>query len=238
MIRLVQSSPVMMATVLLGSSQSLAVVNPFTEHFANDASNWHDPSGLAPATWISSGGPDGSSYVSTTFNFVNQTPGLPFPNNAVNLFRGQDEFNSSGGAFVGDWITAGVTELSFYIRHDGSQSLNFFARFSTPSNFPAWSGVEFTPIAPNTWTQITVPIALSNPGLFFEGPPGAGVTEFNAVFGNIGHVQIGAFGGTLAGVDETVTFDLDQVSIVPAPAAGALFATVFGLLTRGRRRPH
>src|SRR5687767_4199334 len=72
---------------------------PFTENFSSDAANWYDSGATAPVDWLAAGGPDGSSHVSTTFNFVDQTPGLPFPNNAVNLFRAQDEFDSSGGAF-------------------------------------------------------------------------------------------------------------------------------------------
>jgi hypothetical protein len=213
---------------------SAGVVVPTTEHFATDAANWHDNSGTAEVSWVASGGPDGSSYVSTAFNFVDLPPGVPIPGNAVALFRAQDEFNSSDNAFVGDWVSSGVSEFSFYVRHSASMPLNFFARFATPANAPAWSGVEFAPVAPNTWTLITIAISLSNPGLFFEGPPGAGQAEFNAVFGNLGHVQIGAFAAGLAGVDQTVTFDLDQPTITPAPGAVGLLG--LALLTRRRRR--
>lgn len=209
-------------------------VVPFTENFTNDAANWYNNAGSAPVDWASSGGPDGGSYVTTSYNFVNQTPGLPFPNNAVNLFRAQDEFNTSNHAFEGNWIADGVTSFSFWIRHNAGAPMMFFTRFATPSNFPAWSGVEFSMVAPNTWTHITIPITLSNPALFYEGPPG-GQAEFNAVFSNIGHVQVGVFGGAQAGVNQGFTFDLDQPSIVPAPGALALLG-VSGLSRRARRR--
>ena len=226
-----------LACAATASTHSQAgVVVPTTEHFATDAANWRDNSGTAEVSWVASGGPDGSAYVSTTFNFVDLPPGVPIPGNAVALFRAQDEFNSSDNAFVGDWVNSGVTEFNFYIRHSASMPLNVFARFATPGNAPAWSGIEFTPVAPDTWTLITIPIALDNPALFFEGPPGAGQAEFNAVFGNIGHVQIGAFAGGLAGVDEVVTFDLDQPTIAPAPGALALLGMTLASRAFRRRR--
>jgi hypothetical protein len=223
------------ALVIATHSTAHGTIVPFTENFATDAANWYDNAATAPVQWVANGGPDGSSHVSTNFNFVNLPPGLPIPNNPVNLFRAQDEFNSSGGAFFGNWIADGVTAISFAIRHDGPTPLNFFARFATPNNFPAWSGVQFAPVQANTWTTITIPISLSNPALFFEGPPGAGQAEFDAVFSNIGHVQIGAFAGSLAGVDDSVRFDLDQVTLVPGPGALTMLA-LMGVSRRGRKR--
>jgi hypothetical protein len=222
------------AALAMSASEAPAAIVPFTEDFTADAANWYNPAGTAPATWVSGGGPDNSGYVSTTFNFQNLTPGLPFPNNAVNLFRAQDEFNSSNHAFEGNWIADGVTQLSFWVRHNSASPLTFFARFATPNNSPAWAGVQFAPVQTNTWTQITIPISLSNPGLFFEGPPG-GQAQFNSVFSNIGHVQVGVFAGDLAGVNQDFTFDLDQVSIVPGPGALALLG-IGGLVARRRRR--
>jgi prepilin-type N-terminal cleavage/methylation domain-containing protein len=220
-------------SVAFMASFAHASINPFTETFSSGASNWFNPLGTAPVTWQATGGPDGSPFVTTSFNFQNLTPGLPFPNNAVNLFRAQDEFNSSNHAFEGNWIADGVTTFSFDIRHDAQAAMTFFVRFATPSNFPAWSGVEFTAAAGNQWTHIAIPISLSNPALFFEGPPG-GQAEFNSVFSNVGHVQIGVFAGGLAGVNQDVTFDLDNVSIVPTPSA--IVVLLSGLCCAGRRR--
>lgn len=210
-----------------------AVITPFTEDFAAGHSNWFNSGGAAPVDWFSSGGPDGSSYVSSSYNFVNQSPG-PIPNNAVNLFRAQDEFNSSNHAFEGDWLGAGVTQFSFWVRHNAPTVMNFFARFATPNNFPAWSAVGFTPVAPNIWTQVTFDIYFGNPALFYEGPPPT-IANFNQVFSNVGHVQIGAFGGNMAGVNQDVTFSLDQPTLIPGP--GALVAlSAFAAFGRSRRR--
>jgi hypothetical protein len=230
--RWVATLAAVVACLLTFVPQSAALTVQFTEHFAVDHANWFDTAGVAPVNWVASGGPDGSSFVSTSFNFVNQTPGLPFPNNAVNLFRAQDEFNSSNHAFEGDWLGNGVSQFSFWVRHDAPTSLTFFARFSTASNFPAWSGVNFAPVASGAWTQITIDVAFGNPALFFEGPPPT-MANFTQVFSNIGHVQIGAFGGDMAGVNHTITFDLDQPTIVPAPG---VLAMLIAMGLRGRRR--
>ncbi|HWB19122.1 MAG TPA: hypothetical protein VG711_02395, partial [Phycisphaerales bacterium] len=96
----------------IASSVSAATaVTAFTEDFTTNAANWYNPSGTAPADWFATGSFDGGSHISASYNFLDQTPGLPFPNNAVNLFRAQDEYNSSNNAFVGNWITGGVTSL-------------------------------------------------------------------------------------------------------------------------------
>jgi hypothetical protein len=217
------------------SHRAQSAIVPFTEDFASNSSNWFNPAGTAPVDWVSSGGPDGGSYVSTTFNFVNQTPGLPIPNNAVNLFRAQDEFNSSNHAFEGDWVGGGVTQFSFWVRHDAPAATHFFARFAPPTNFPGWAAVAFTPVAPNQWTHISFDIAFGNPALFYEGPPPTRA-QFNQVFSNIGHVQVGAFGGAMAGSDQIVAFDLDQPSIIPTPASLALLGLACVLRRRRRAR--
>jgi hypothetical protein len=215
-------------------SRAVGVTVPFTENFSTGAANWYNAAGTGPVDWNSSGGPDGSSFVSSSFNFINQTPGLPIPNNAVNLFRAQDEFNSSDHAFEGNWIAAGATEFSFWIRHNAPSPMTVFTRFAPPTNFPGWAGVAFTPVAPNVWTHVSLSIQFGNPNLFFEGPPPS-QAQFDQVFSNIGHVQIGAFGGAMAGVDQSITFDLDQPSLIPSPSSIAVFG--FALLSaRGRRR--
>jgi hypothetical protein len=228
-----RSVAVAIVAIVLSSSSARAAINPYTEQFTANAANWFNPLGTASADWVAAGGPDGSPHISTTFNFVNLTPGLPFPNNAVNLFRAQDEFNSSNHAFEGNWIGDGVTQFSFDIRHSASTAMTFFVRFATASNFPAWSGVEFTAVPGNTWTHIAIPISLSNPDLFYEGPPG-GQAEFNSVFTAVGHVQIGVFAGALAGSNQDITFDLDNPSLTPGPASLAVLG--LGIMGRSRRR--
>lgn len=214
---------------ILSPTPVRAAIIPFTEEFAADASDWRD-SGGALLNWIPSGGPDGGSYASADFNFV----ALPVDATPA-LHRAQDEFNSSGNAFVGDWITEGVTQFSVFVRHDAPVPLTYFTRFSGPGNFPGVAAVNFVPVPANTWTQILIPIVPGNPQFFFEGPP----STFNSVFGSVGHVQVGVtVPQDLAGVDQTFRFDLDKPSIVPEPAAGLLLLAPFFARVRPRNRFH
>ena len=223
-------SPMVLAAVAVIqvlSPASPAAVVPFTEDFTANSANWvFDSAGTMPLTWNASGGPDGGSYASTTFNFVSTTPGTDKV-----LFRALPEIGSSGGAFFGNWIGDGVTEFSAMIRHDADVPVTFFARFADPARFPGAFARLPELIPADTWTLITVPIDPGNPQWeTFEG------SNFNAVFDNIGVVQIGI--GVPAGVgnvDQTITFGLDKVSIVPEPATGLLLA--IGALAAARRGP-
>jgi MYXO-CTERM domain-containing protein len=197
---------------------------PFTEEFGIGVSNWRDVDGADTLAWFAAGGPDGSSYVSTTYTVPDPIP----PFGAV-LFRGHDAYDSSNDSFVGNWITDGVREFSFWVRHDAVMELGLFARFANPSNFPGAAGISFVPVAPNTWTEIVIPIFAGSPNIILEGSP------FNDVFSNIGNVQIGA-SVTADMIGQTITFDLDNVSITPAPGALGLLA-VAGLIGSRKRRP-
>lgn len=197
---------------------------PFTEEFSVGVSNWRDVDGADTLTWFAAGGPDGSSYVSTTYTVPDPIP----PFGAV-LFRGQDAFDSSNDSFVGNWITDGVREFSFWVRHDAVEALGLFARFANPSNFPGAAGISFVPVEPNTWTEIIIPIFAGSPNIILEGSP------FNDVFSNIGNLQIGA-SVTADMIGQTITIDLDKVSITPAPGALGLLAVAGLLGSRKRRR--
>ncbi len=204
-------------------SASASIV-PFSEEFDAGVSNWRDTDGADTLAWFAAGGPDGSSYVSTTYTVPDPIP----PFGAV-LFRGQDAFDSSNDAFVGNWITDGVREFSFWVRHDAVAPLGVFGRFASPANFPGAAGVSFVPVAPNTWTEIIIPVFAGSPNIFLEG------TSFNDVFSNIGNVQIGA-SVTADMIGQTITVDLDKVSITPAPGVVGLFAVAGLLGARTRRR--
>lgn len=215
------------ATVLCTSFVARAATVPFTETFSADAANWRNAGGTANVDWTATGGAgDGGAFANTTFNFVGSAA-----NDTPILFRGQDEFGSSGGSFVGDWVTGGVTGFGASVRHDAGVPLNFFVRFASPANFPGANNVFFVPVQSGTWTDLFA--ALPNQSLIFEGP-----LTYNQVFSNIGHVQIGvSVPGALAGADAGVRFDLDNVSIVPEPATLGLLA-IGGLAAavRARRR--
>ncbi len=182
------------------------VVPPFTEDFNSNSSAWRDPAGTQELSWVNTGGPDGGAFSSTIFNFVNTAA-----NATPVLFRGQDQFNSSGDAFVGDWVTSGVDGFNVFVHHDAPTSLNYFARFAGPANFPGAASVFMIPVAPNTWTQLNLP--LPDAGMIFEGP-----FTYSQVFSNIGNVQIGVSAQGVAGLDQSIHFGLDKISIVPEPA--------------------
>lgn len=210
----------------LTASSFAGVTLPVTEDFNSDAANWRNAGGAANLTWINSGSFDGSAYVSGALNFMNTVEG-----DTPIAFRAQDEFNSSGNAFAGDWLASGATEFSAWVRHDAPVPLSFFTRFSGPLNFPGAIGVEFAPALPNTWTQITFAIDPNNPQFVsFEG------SDFASVFSNVGHIQIGVnVPLALAGAGQTFTFDLDHARLIPAPGAASVLA-MSGLVALRRRR--
>jgi len=208
-----------LTVVALGGSVGGATV-PFTEAFDRGVSNWRDTAGMDALSWFAAGGPDGGAYVSTSYLVPDPIP----PFGAI-LFRGQDEFDSSSDNFVGDWITDGVSEFSFWIRHDATAPLGVFARFATADNFPGAVGISFVPVLPNLWTEIVIPIFDGSPNIVLEGFP------FQDVFSNIGNVQIG-ISPTADLIGRTITVDLDRVSITPAPGAWVLL----GLAAVGGRR--
>src|SRR5262249_11542609 len=157
---------------------AFAATVPFTETFANDAANWHDASGASILNWTGTGGPDGGSFASSSFNFANSA----FNATPV-IFRGQSGFNSSNEAFVGNWISDGVTVFSADIRQNSGVPLTFFTRFSSPANFPGATAISFTPVPSGVWTPITFSIDAASPQFIsFEG------TDFNAVFSDIGNL--------------------------------------------------
>lgn len=213
--------------LIAGSSAVLAATVPFTETFSAGASNWRNATGTADVNWSAAGGAgDNGGFVNTNFGFsasaANDTP---------ILFRGQDEFGSSGGAFVGDWVTGGVTGFAASVRHDAGVPLNFFVRFAGPANFPGANNVFFVPVQSGVWTNLFAP--LPNGSLIFEGP-----FSYGDVFSNIGHVQMGfSVPSSLAGSEVSARFDIDNVSIVPEPATLALLGLGgIAWAARNRRR--
>jgi len=212
--------------VSVAALPAMGATVPFVEDFVADTAEWRDAAS-GPLTWIPSGGPDSSSYAQGTFNFVSTASDTD-----VVVIRAQDEFNSSGNAFVGNYLTEGVAEFRIFVRHFAPEPLTFFVRFSGPANFPGAVAVNFSPVFPGTWTQISIPIIASNPQFVsFEGQ------DFNSVFSNIGHIQLGvSVSDTLAGVDQVIPFEVDQAELLegpPVPAAsewGLIAMTLIGLI--------
>lgn len=204
---------------------------PFTETFDNGASNWLTGD-FAPPTTFASGGVGDSGFIRSFTGFQFNDP------ESLNvIFRGNKGFfpgtDASDGAFIGNWIDAGVTNLSFSVRHNIPGPVTFFARIAADTfgaAFPGAVAVAFQPVFAGQWATISIDIDPNNPAFVtFEG------STYNAVFSNVGFIQIGVIApDALLGNPTIWDVDLDHVSIVPAPAA--LFALAPVLAGVRRRR--
>ncbi|MCA9244221.1 MAG: PEP-CTERM sorting domain-containing protein [Phycisphaerales bacterium] len=195
-----------------------ATTLPYTETFDTDAAAWRNFNNAAVATWNAGG------YISESSAFDGTDPNTP-----LTLVRANGGFDSSGDAFVGNWIADGVTSFSFDVRHNSPAPVNFFARFVSQAGFPGAIGVGFIPVLPNTWTTVTIAIDELNPQFVsFE------TSNFNTVFSNIARIQLGVMAGALSGNTNTFEFDFDNATITPEPSALALVGLAAAALVRRR----
>jgi hypothetical protein len=198
-----------------------ALIVPFTEDFTSGAANWLNGSSAAP-TWSATGGVDGGGYISA--------PGaISAGGFGTIVFRGNGAADASGDAFVGDWITGGVSTFSAYISHDAPVALNFYARLDAGSG-RAGSSVDFS-VAPGDWFQLNLPIA--NSPTSFQS---YGAGTFATVFNGIQNVQI-ALSTTQdpSTAGQTYNVSLDRVATVPEPGTLGLVAAGLGILFFVRR---
>jgi len=206
--------PLAIAAITIVPAQALLV--PFTEDFTSGAANWLNGSSTAPG-WSATGGVDGGGYISA-------------PGAITIVFRGNASADASGDAFVGDWISGGVSTFSAYLSHNAPVALNFYARLDAGSG-RAGSTVDFS-VAPGAWFQLEVPIV--NAPTSFQS---YGAGSFATVFNGIQNVQI-ALSATQdpSTAGQTYNVSLDRVAIVPEPGTMALLAIgALGLaLFRGR----
>jgi len=202
-----------------------AATVPFTETFAAGHSNWADAAS-APLSWSGAGGADGG-YAYGALSFAS----LQAPSDVVAI-RGAISAGASNGEVFGNWLADGVSDFTAYVRHDAAVPLTFFVRFAVPARFPGAFAVDFTPVAPNEWTLIHVPIDASNPQFVtFEG------STFANVFSDIGHIQLGVrVPEALVGSDVGVTFGIDSISLVPEPTTLCLLAAGGARIATRRRR--
>jgi hypothetical protein len=211
-------------TALLALTASThAITVPFTESFSTGNANWTNSANAALEA-VATGGPDNSPYASTTFNFAGTNA-----QSTPAILRAQSTTNASNGNFFGDWITSGATQVTLDIRHNSTAPLSLFARWTGASSPAAPGWIILGPsINGGAWTSVTFPInSASN---FPE--PGA---NFNAIFSSVVRMQFGVLPGGLAGVNTTVRFDIDNVTITPTPAAASLLAPIAALTLRRNR---
>jgi hypothetical protein len=205
----------------------------FLEDFSTGAANWkQDSAGTTDLVFASTGGPSNDSYVTRDLTLGAYTPPSMFGPAATIVFRGQQNFNSSNAAFAGNWLSAGVTSVSAYVRHNASVPLAYTFRLADPANTPGASYLT-TEVPSNVWTKLTVDVTSTSPqNLTYGG------STYNGVFDNIGNIQISAVipVGWQGGVP--ITFDLDRVEVaVPEPASLAIIASsLAGLALVARRR--
>lgn len=223
---------IVLCTAIFGSfAASASAALPFSEDFPTDTADWRFSTGT-PLSYSTTGGPDNSGYVTRTFSFASlvSNPMAP-PANFVTIFRAQEEFGANGssnGAYIGDWITAGVDHVTAWVRHNAPEPLQYRGRFSSIDNFPGATAFQLTTVPPNVWTQIVFDIDPASPQFYqvpgddqFEG------SNFNDIFSDVGHMQFGVIiPQSLQGGTTAYTFDLDKVNVtvVPEPATFGLLA--------------
>src|SRR5262245_3944680 len=86
---------------------------PFTEDFSSGTAGWRfNTANSPPLVGIGSGGPDGGAFARN--NLASLTGSMQSPNTAL-LFRAQKTYAGIDLGYTGDWITAGVKQVSAYV---------------------------------------------------------------------------------------------------------------------------
>lgn len=227
------SACVAAAALGLVPAAAQAVTVPFTETFSADPAGWVYGTST-PAIWQATGGVENGPFISGTAIPVSTGFGTI-------VFRGNNANDASGDAFVGNWITGGVTQFSAYVRHDAEVPVNFYFRLDRGAGAAGSSNV-FSPVLPNTWTKLTLPIEVGSfqsfgaAGNLFPGDLNA---QFNHVFSSIANVQIATSIDQQPGViGNAFTFGLDSVAVVPEPSGAVMALAAAGCAAGywGRRR--
>jgi len=208
----VRSYLILLVALFAATTRAAALIVPFTEDFSTGNANWLTGSSVG-ATWSATGGVDDGGYISATVTMTTTGFGAP-------LFRGNAASDASGDAFVGNWLSGGVTLFTAFIKHDATQALDIFARLDAGAGSAA-SSVFFN-VPANQWFQMSIPIV--NAPTSFQSYGAAGPAGFSTVFANIQNVQIFAATNSPSG---TYGFSLDKVSSVPEP--GILGMLGFGV---------
>lgn len=221
-----------LAAGLFAAASAHALTVPFVEDFATGPNDWVLDAGGTPA-WSAGGGPAGAGFITTDFNF--STAG-GFGSTSI-IFRGQENFGddgASGGAFIGDWLAAGVTAFSYSVRHNAPQPIDFNVRFTTSANTPGIISNNIE-VPAGEWTDIVIPIETSS-FQSFSGPQ----SNFGVAFSDLSRMQISINRPDALDGDNTLySFDLSSPQIIPEPAAAlplGLLAALFAFIGLRRRR--
>ena len=213
------------AAIALTAGLANAGVTSFTETFETGDNGWLQGSFSAP-TYNASGSADGSAYITSTADLNSAGPF------GLTIFRGQDDFDASGDAFVGDYLAGGIDRISFDFRHNAGQDLGIALRVATSNNFPAFAVELANPVASGEWVTLSFDLSFFNPLLTIEGAPTP--DAFNAIMQSVGNIQVSADRPDGLSTPLEVDFDLDNVSITPAPGSLALLG--LGGMAAARRR--
>lgn len=215
---------VILLTFMMSALNVSALVVPFTEEFSAGNANWTTGNTNVVAGWSATGGVLDGAFISSS-GIVN-TAGF-----GTIVFRGNASADASGDAFVGDWLSGGVSAFSAFVRHDAGQPLNLYARLDAGAG-RAGSSVDFS-VPSGTWFQLNVPI-IDSPSSFQS----YGAGTFATVFSGIQNVQISVSAVQDPGLNgQTVNVDLANVATVPEPATWLLVLMALALLgCRAARR--
>ncbi|MCR9074990.1 MAG: PEP-CTERM sorting domain-containing protein [bacterium] len=214
-----------LTAIALTAGLANAGVSTFTETFEAGANGWLQGSFSAP-TYNATGALDGSAYITSTADLNSAGPF------GLTIFRGQDDFDASGDAFVGDYLAGGIDRVSFDFRHNAGQDLGIALRVATSNNFPAFAVELAEPVASGEWVTLSFDLSFFNPLLTIEGAPTP--DAFNAIMQSVGNIQVSADRPDGLSTPLVVDFDLDNVSITPAPGSLALLG--LGGMAAARRR--
>ncbi len=217
---------ILITALAAASTLSMAGVSSFTETFESGANNWLQGSFASPVH-VASGALDGSAYISSTADLNSAGPF------GLSVFRGEDNFDASGDAFVGNYLASGITQISFDFRHNANLDLNVALRVAGSNNFPGM-GIELPSfVAGGQWVTLTFDLDFANPLLTLEGAPTEGF--YNSVMEAVGNLQVSVERPDGLTTPLIVDFDLDNVAIIPTSSSLAMLS-IGGLLATRRRR--
>ncbi|MCP5488488.1 MAG: hypothetical protein H7A43_07540 [Verrucomicrobia bacterium] len=185
-------------------------VSSFTETFTADSAAWRASDGATTLSWVASGGPGGTNDAHARAGAVSFAAAT---NTQLQIVaRAHGGYDSSGDAFVGDWLSATAAVFSIDLRHDFGAPAAFGIRFASSTNFPGGVAVAPQTVLSGEWVTLVIPIDPENPGFTsFEG------SSFAALFANIGNLQVLTYVPEgLGGNPGPFAVDLDNASLVLA----------------------